>query len=293
MEMIQIIILSIVEGVTEFLPVSSTGHLILTAKLLNIPQTDFVKSFEIIIQSGAILAVVALFGKKLVSDTDLLKKTAAAFIPTGIIGFLLYKPIKNMLIGNEIVTIASLFLGGIAIIGLEIYFKRKEIVIARNPDLTEVMKQSLDSSRARMTIRDRRAASNTARDDKRGVLTLSYKNAFLIGLFQSISVIPGVSRAAATIFGGMLTGLNRKAAVEFSFMLAIPTMAATTGYDLLKNASSFNSSQFFNLGLGLAFSFIFALLAVKWLLRFVQTNTFIPFGVYRIIIAIFFLLLVL
>lgn len=250
MNLFQALILSIIEGITEFLPISSTGHMVLASKLLAINQTDFVKSFEIVIQLGAILSVIVLYGLKILNNKELLKKTLVAFIPTGIVGLLLYKIIKQLLIGNMLVTVISLFLGGIAIIILEKYFKNKQ-------EFTTIE-------------------------------NLSYKRSFLIGIFQSISVVPGVSRAAATIFGGLFMGLDRKSAVEFSFILAIPTMAAATGLDLIKSASSFSLAQSEILAMGFIGSFIVALLTVKWLLNYVKSNTFIPFGIYRIILAIFF-----
>lgn len=254
MNLLQAIILSIIEGISEFLPISSTGHMVLASRLLAISQTDFVKSFEIIIQLGAILSVIVLYGLKMLNNKELLKKTLIAFIPTGIVGLALYKIIKQMLIGNTMITVASLFIGGIAIIILEKYFKNRQ-------------------------------KFNTLEN-------LSYKKSFLIGIFQSISVVPGVSRAAATIFGGLFMGLDRKSATEFSFILAIPTMLAATGLDLVKSASSFSMEQSEILVIGFMGSFIVALLCVKWLMSYVKSNNFIPFGIYRIIIAVAFLLLI-
>lgn len=250
MNLTQAVILSVIEGLTEFLPISSTGHMILASIILKIQETNFVKSFEIIIQSGAILAVVVLYLTIILKNTELLKKTIVAFIPTGIIGLLLYKIIKNVLLGNALITILSLFIGGLALILVELYFKNKEYT--------------------------------------KDINSLTYKNALLIGLFQSISIIPGVSRAAATIFGGMFMGLDRKSAVEFSFILAIPTMLAATGYDLLKSLHSFSASQIDIVAVGFIGAFITALLVVKILLYYVKRYTFIPFGIYRIIVAVVF-----
>lgn len=248
------IILSIVEGFSEFLPISSTGHLILTAKLLNIPQTEFVKSFEIIIQLGAILAVGFLYWKKIWSNKKAWKPVILAFIPTAIVGLVLYKLVKNVLLGNSMITVAALLIGGIVMIAVEYWFK------SSNPEIDKI-------------------------ED------ISNKNAVIIGLFQSISIVPGVSRAAATIIGAMLLKTKRKTAVEFSFLLAIPTMAAATGLDLVKTQFSFNSSEWGMLAVGLIGSFIVAMLAVKFLLKFIQSHTFIPFGIYRIILALLFFLL--
>jgi undecaprenyl-diphosphatase len=252
MDFFQALILSIIEGITEFLPISSTGHLILASDLLGLAQSEFVKSFEIIIQSGAILGVVLLYWKTLLKDADYLKKIIVAFIPTGVIGFALYKLIKEFLLGNLWVTVFALLIGGIAIFAVEKYFQKKKA-----SDLT--------------------------------IHQLSFKKTFLIGVIQSISVIPGVSRSAATILGGMRLGLKRESAVEFSFLLAIPTMFAATGYDLLKSADQFKSGDFSILAFGFIISMLTAIVSVKWFLSFVKTNTLIPFAIYRIVLAIIFL----
>jgi undecaprenyl-diphosphatase len=252
MDTFQVLIFALVEGLTEFIPVSSTGHLILTSKLLSVSQTEFVKTFEIVIQSGAILSVIFLFWKKLLRERKVLRNVAFAFLPTAAVGFLLYRLIKDFLIGNLDITIAALLTGGILIIVIEKFFKARENL---------------------------------------GIKDLTIGQSILIGLAQSISVIPGVSRSAATIIGGMFLGLSRKEAVEFSFLLAIPTMISATGYDLLKNASSFQNSQLIDLGVGFIASFVAALFAVKWFIKYVASNNLIPFGIYRIIIGIIFLLL--
>jgi undecaprenyl-diphosphatase len=242
----QTLILSIVEGITEFLPISSTGHLILTSHLLSIPQTEFLKSFEIIIQLGAILAVVVIYFKTLWNNFKLWKEILLAFIPSALIGFFAYDFIKNSLLGNSDVVIWSLLIGGIFMILFEKYFKVH----------------------------------------LRGVL--SYRSYLLIGLFQSLAMIPGVSRAMTTIFGGRIVGMNRKESTEFSFLLAIPTMFGATVLDLYKTNLSFSSSEFLMLGLGLIASFITAFIVVKWLIKFVQTHNFTYFGVYRIIVSFLF-----
>lgn len=253
MDIVHSIILSIVEGLTEFLPISSTGHLILASDLLKINQTEFVKSFEIIIQLGAILAVVYLYFKKLISGIEIWKKLFVAFLPAGILGFIFFSFIKQYLIGNTLVVLVSLFLGGIALLILEHYHKENP----KNLEKTE---------------------------------DISYKQALLIGVFQSVSMIPGVSRAAATIAGGMLVGLKRKTATEFSFLLAIPTMAAATGLDLLKVGFNFSSSELWILSVGFIGAFLSALVAVKFLINFVKSHTFNSFAVYRILLALVFLL---
>lgn len=249
MDILQSIVLGIVEGITEFLPISSTGHLILASKLLAIPQTDFVKTFEIAIQSGAILSVISLYWKDLMKNGDTLKKVLVAFIPTGIIGFILYKTIKQYLLGNSSVVLWSLALGGLALIALEMYLKRRKIT-------------------------------------EKDIAKVTYKDAVIIGIIQSISVIPGVSRSAATIFGGMAMGMDRKTAVEFSFLLAVPTMIAATGLDLVKTSFNFSASEWGVLAVGFITSYIVAIIAIKWLLSYVRRYSFIPFGIYRIVIAI-------
>ncbi len=256
MTIIQTIILGIVEGVTEFLPISSTGHMILAGKLMGVADSDFTKSFEIIIQFGSILAVVILYWKKFFAGKDIWKKVFTAFLPTAIIGFLLYKILKNYLLGNDLVVVWALFLGGLALILFEIWYKKQN-----TPKITDTK-------------------------------DINYRKSFVVGLAQSLSIIPGVSRSAATIVGGMLMGISRETIIEFSFLLAIPTMAAATGYDLLKSGLSFSSSQIYLLVLGFIVSFIVAMISIKWLLDYVKSHTFISFGIYRIIIAVLFYIFV-
>jgi undecaprenyl-diphosphatase len=255
MTILHSLILGIVEGITEFLPISSTGHLILASALLKIPQTEFLKSFEIVIQLGAIFAVVVLYFKQLLR-IDIIKKLIVAFIPTGIIGLALYKIVKTHLLGNEYLVLLMLALGGIALIVFELLHKEDP------------------------------AAPH-------GIESISYKQSFLVGLFQSIAIIPGVSRSAATIVGGLLIGIPRATILEFSFLLAVPTMAAATGLDLFKHYSAFSSADFGVLAIGFITSFIVAMLSIRFLLSFVRTRTFISFGVYRIVLALLFWLIIL
>jgi len=248
-------ILGLVEGITEFLPISSTGHLILTAKLLDLPQSEFLKSFEIAIQLGAICAVLLLYWRSFL-ELPVLKKIAAAFIPTALIGFALYSFIKQYLIGNEKVVLAALAVGGIILIVFELLHKESA-------------------------------------DAPEGIAAISYRQAVAIGFFQAIAVIPGVSRSAATIIGGLLSGLKRTTIVEFSFLLAVPTMVAATGLDILKSYSSFNSGDALLLLAGFMTAFLVAIVVIKFFLRFIKTHSFISFGVYRILIAAIFWLAVL
>jgi len=243
--------LGIVEGVTEFLPISSTGHMILVGHLLGITETDFVKSFEIIIQLGAILAVVLLYWKKLLTNKKIFLRVCVAFLPTAVIGLIFYKIVKTYLLGSVSVVLWSLLLGGIFLVAFEYFRKGK---VAHTKELE----------------------------------TISYKQAFIIGLFQSIAIVPGVSRSAATIVGGLWLGISREVIVEFSFMLAVPTMVAATGLDLIKSGHSFSGNEFELLAIGFVTAFIFAILAIKFFLGYVKNHTFTSFGIYRILIAIVF-----
>ncbi len=247
-----IIILGIIEGITEFLPISSTGHLILAEHLLNIPNTEFLKSFDIIIQLGAILAVLFIYWKKAWNNRNLIGKLLTAFLPTAIIGLTIYKVIKKFFLGNSTVVLASLLIGGLMIILFEKWYKAKKFESTKLTTLENI----------------------------------SYWQAIKIGLFQSVAVIPGVSRSAATILGGLWIGVERKAIVDFSFMLAIPTMAAATGLDLLKSGFAFTNTEWMYLFVGFVISFITAWMAVKFLLGYITKHDFTAFGWYRILIAI-------
>lgn len=249
------IILGVLEGVTEFLPISSTGHLILASELLGLPATEFLKSFQIAIQLGAIAAVVALYWKMFL-DVRFVSKLFVAFVPTGLVGFLVYPYVKAYFLGNSMIVVASLFIGGVALIIFELLHKERE------------------------------TAPESAKE-------ITYRQAALVGVFQSIAIIPGVSRSAATIVGGLLVGMRRVAIVEFSFLLAVPTMVAATGYDLLKSADAFVADDLGLLALGFATSFIVALLSMRFLLKLVRRYTFMPFGIYRIVLAVAFFLIVL
>ncbi|HOV89832.1 MAG TPA: undecaprenyl-diphosphate phosphatase [Syntrophorhabdaceae bacterium] len=251
MDLIQALIFGIVEGITEFLPISSTGHLMLTAKVMGLTQTEFLKTFEIVIQFGAILSVIILYWRTILLNFNVFKRVIIAFIPTAILGLVFYKIIKQFLMKSEQVVLWSMFVGGICLIIFELLHKEKH---------------------------------NAIED----IGSIPYTTLLIIGLFQSIAMIPGVSRSAATIIGGLILGLKRKTIVEFSFLLAIPTMLAATVLDLAKNMGEFSVSQINFLSAGFIFSFIFALLSVKFLLNFIKRHTFISFGIYRIILALIF-----
>jgi undecaprenyl-diphosphatase len=251
MTFIHAIILSIIEGLTEFLPISSTGHLILGARVLGLDQDAFAKTFEIAIQLGAILAVVVLYWRRFLMEWATLKKIIVAFIPTAVVGLLLYKTIKDVFFENPAVVLWALLAGGVFLILFERWHKEADT-------------------------------------DTADISAMTYKQSFLIGLAQSVAVIPGVSRAAATILGGLSLKLKRAVIVEFSFLLAVPTMAAATGLDLLKTAPDFAGREFALLAVGFIGSFVMAILAIKFMLRFIRQHKFTGFGIYRIILALVF-----
>ena len=250
MNLLHAIILGIVEGITEFLPVSSTAHLILTSHALGLGDSEFVKSFEIIIQLGAILSVVVLYWRKFL-DVDVIKKLVVAFIPTGILGLTLYKVVKGYLLGNLTVVLWSLAIGGVVLILLR-RFERDD-------------RDEIDFSE------------------------ITYGRALLIGLFQSIAMVPGVSRSAATIVGGSLIGISKRTIVEFSFMLAVPTMLAATVLDLLKSHAAI-AGHVPALATGFVVSFVMAILAIASFLAFIKRRDFSWFGWYRIVLALVYFL---
>jgi len=247
-------IFGIVEGITEFLPISSTGHLILTAKLLGLEQSVFLTTFEVAIQLGAILAVVVLYWKRLFCNWRVFRLVSAAFIPTAILGLVFYKGVKKLMLIGEPVVISALFFGGLLMLILE--WKH----VDREEDLDPIE-------------------------------SMNYRQAITIGIAQSFAMIPGVSRSAATICGGLLLGLKRRMIVEFSFLLAVPTMVAATGLDLLKSSTDFNAAEWGFLSMGFVVSFVVAMLSIRWLLGWIRVHTFKVFGVYRMIVAALFFFL--
>ncbi len=248
MTIIQSAILGIVEGITEFLPISSTAHLIIASNLLGIKQTISSIAFEVIIQLGATLAIVAIYLNKInFKEIELWKKVFLAFLPLAIIGFLLRHQIKELF---NLYTVAWMFIiGGIVFFIVEKLYKEEKIKIDN-------------------------------------VEKVNYKQALIIGIFQVFALIPGTSRSGSTIVGGMLSGLSRKTAADFSFLLAIPTMFAASGYEFVKNIHSFQNENLVVLSIGFIVSFVSCYIAVKWFLNFVKKYSLIPFGIYRIIIGI-------
>jgi undecaprenyl-diphosphatase len=247
--------MGIVEGLTEFLPISSTAHLIFTSEILRIPSSEFLKTFEISIQLGAILSVVILYWKRVWNNLNIIWKLAAAFIPTSIIGLIFYKIVKNYLMESFLIIAISLILGGIIIILFENWYINKQKNESDNND-------DLDLN------------------------SISYKKAFILGVVQALAIIPGVSRAGATILGGLAQGIKRKTIVEFSFLLAIPTMLAATALDIYKNPSVFSGDQLTIWLFGFISSFITAIIGVKFLIKYVQKNNFKAFGWYRIFLGL-------
>lgn len=258
MSIFDAVILGIVEGLTEFLPVSSTGHLILTAELLNLKQTDTLKCFEVVIQLGSILAVLAVFFRRIITDFSLWIKLAVGFVPTGLIGLLAYKHIKALFTPNTVVYM--LIIGGVIFIAIELFRKK-------SPPQNETAEIS----------------------------AITYRQAFIIGLSQCLAMVPGTSRSGATIIAGLLCGLSRKMAASFSFLLALPTMFAATFYDTYKNFEIFkeNSQNISLFLIGGVVAFFVALLAIKLFLNFVSKFDYIPFGIYRILLAFVFLIFIL
>ncbi len=254
MSIVQSILLAIVEGLTEFLPVSSTGHLIITSSLMGIANDSFTKTFTIAIQFGAILSVVVLYWKRFFVSLTFYLKLLVAFIPAAVIGLLFNRIIDSMLGRMEIVA-AMLIAGGIVFLYID------------------------------------KIVKDTAENGKEEV---SYRNALKIGFFQTIAMIPGVSRSAATIIGGLTQKLNKKTAAEFSFFLAVPTMFAATAYKLLTfymEGNTFGNDEITLLIIGNAVAFVVALLAIKSFIAFLTRHGFKWFGYYRIIVGIIILIL--
>ena len=255
MNLIQTIILGIVEGITEFLPVSSTGHMIIAQKILAIESTEFVKAFTVNIQFGAILSVVVLYWKRFFQSFDFYWKLLIAVMPALVLGFLFSEKI-DMLLENVVVVATMLVLGGVLMLFVDKWF-------------------------------------NKPNEDQ----TMDWKRSLKVGFFQCIAMIPGVSRSMATIVGGMTTKLTRKNAAEFSFFLAVPTMAAASGYKLLKlimdpAAKSMLSDNLVTLLIGNLVAFVVAMAAIKFFIGFLTKYGFKAFGYYRIVVGAAILILI-
>lgn len=253
MTILDSIILGTVEGFTEFLPISSTGHLIVVSDLLGIDQTSVNKAYEVIIQLAAILAVIFNYKDKFTpKHISLWMKLFVAFLPIGIVGFIFAHQIKELF---SIHIVAIMFIvGGIVFLIMEKFFIKED----------------------KHTVFD--------------VENVTYKQSFYIGLAQVFALIPGTSRAGSTIIGALLVGLSRKASAEFSFLLALPVMGAVSAYDMLKHYKEFSDANLLTLGIGFIVAFVVAYITVKLFLRFLDRFTFVAFGVYRILFGVLLLI---
>lgn len=254
MNLLQAIIIAVVEGITEFLPVSSTGHMIVSSTVMGIEKEDFTKLFTVAIQLGAILSVVVLYWRRFFQTLDFYYKLFVAFLPAVFFGLLLSDWIDSLL-ENVVVVGIMLVAGGIVFLMVDRWFEKTET----SPDRP-----------------------------------VSYKEALRIGLFQCLAMIPGVSRSAATIIGGLSQGLNRKSAAEFSFFLAVPTMFAATAKKMLdyyQDGISLSKEEWQLLAVGNVVAFIVAMIAIKTFISFLARHGFKWFGYYRIIAGAVILLL--
>jgi undecaprenyl-diphosphatase len=250
MDIIQAIILAIVEGLTEFLPISSTGHMIIASSIMGIQSNDFVKLFTVCIQFGAILSVVVLYFKHFFKSVNFYLKLIVAFIPAAICG-LLFKKHIDALLENPFVVGITLFLGGVILLFIDKLFNDK----------------------------------NATTDNEEAV---TFKQSFFIGCFQCIAMIPGVSRSAATIIGGLSNRLTRKTAAEFAFFVAVPTMFAATAKDLwdyVKEGGAISSEEIKLLAIGNIVAFVVAIFAIKFFISLLTKYGFRLFGIYRIIVG--------
>jgi len=257
MDIIQSIIIGIVEGITEFIPISSTGHMIIAEKLLGIPGNEFTEMFTVAIQLGAILAVVVLYWKKFFDFKNLYFyfKLIVGVIPALILGLIFSKKIDEMMKSTTVIALAIL-IGGIILIFIDQFFKYPRVQSEKE---------------------------------------VSFKNSFAIGIWQCLAMIPGTSRSAASIIGGMQQKLTRSAAAEFSFFLAVPTMIAATGYKLFKHYQTnggFTLPEIKLLLIGNIVAFVVALLAIKFFIEFLKKHGFRLWGIYRTILGIVLLILI-
>ncbi|MCL4364287.1 undecaprenyl-diphosphate phosphatase [Patescibacteria group bacterium] len=248
MNIINAFILGIVEGLTEFLPISSTAHLLIAGRFLHLSQTEFQTFFDIFIQSGAILAVVFLYFEYVINNKDLWFKVAVSFLPTAVVGLILEKIIKKYFFNSMPLIIGAMFLIGAFFIVFEYLVKNKKVNL------------------------------------KKSIRQMSYKEAFLIGVGQSLAVVPGVSRAGIVMLSMMGQQFKRDESAVYSFILAVPTILAASGLEVIKTNFSIltNKSNLLFLTIGFVVSFVTAYFAVKWFIGFLKTNTLTIFGVYRI-----------
>ena len=254
MDISQAIIIGVIEGFTEFLPISSTGHMIVASEFMGLSQDTLTTAYEVIIQFAAIFAVMLIYKEKITfKKVDLWVKLFVAFLPLAIVGFIFKDYIKALF---NVETVAWMFIiGGIVFLVVEYFYKEKEHHVSEVEDVSMVQ-------------------------------------ALWVGIAQIFSLIPGTSRAGATIIGGLLAGLDRKTSTEFSFLLAIPVMAAVSGYDLLKHYKEFADANWVAFGIGFVTAFVVAYITIKLFLVFIQRFTFVAFGVYRILFGIILLMVI-
>lgn len=257
MNLIQAVLLGIVEGVTEFLPISSTAHLILTSQFLGLAQTEFQKFFEVFIQLGAVLAVAFLYVRYLLKHTELIKNVLISFVPTALVGLLLYEIIKTVFFNSNLLIAFSLVAIGVVFILLEQKVKNKSLTLSKN------------------------------------LSQMSWREALIVGLFQSLAIVPGVSRAGIVMVALMGMKYKRTEAAMYSFLLAVPTIAAASLLDLYKSRDLLLSSRS-NVALlvvGFMVSFATAYVSVRWLITYLQNNSLVNFAYYRFALAIIVVLI--
>lgn len=256
MNIIQAAVLGVVEGITEFLPVSSTFHLIISSRFLGISQTEFTKLFEVFIQAGAILSVALLYFSDVVKYREMDKRVLASFIPTAIVGLVLYKVIKNVFFSSQNLMLTVFVAVGVLFIIVEYLIKKEKLSL------------------------------------KKDIKELTYKEAIIIGLCQALAVIPGVSRAGAVIVAMMFMGYRRDKSAYYSFLLAVPTILAASFFDLfeMRKIILHNMNNSILLLVGLVVAFASSYFVVKWFINFLKKNSLVSFGIYRIFLAIILIL---
>lgn len=258
MTFIQAIILAIVEGLTEYLPISSTGHLIITSSLMGIGDQPFTKDFTIIVQFGAILSVLVLYWRRFLQSKDIYFKLMVAFLPAAVIGLAIKNKIDALLDDVSVVAV-SLIVGGVILLFVDRWFAKQE--------------ERLET------------------EGRGRIESMTFKQAVIIGFSQCLAFIPGVSRSASSIVGGLSVQLTRQTAAEFSFLLAVPTLTAATSYKMLKLYKTIEPNQISILLIGNLVSFIVGLIAIKAFIEFLTRRGFFLFGVYRIVAGVVILLL--
>ncbi len=256
MTLFHALVLGVIEGITEFLPVSSTFHMIVAAKFLGIPQDEFTTFFEVFIQAGAVLPLVVMFAKELLLDRKLLIKVVAGFIPAAVIGLILHKIIKSVFFSADWLMVAMFIGVGLLFILIEWLLKKQKLLAEKS--LAEIT--TFESMK--------------------------------VGFFQALAVVPGVSRSGATMAGGMLSGLNRESAAKFSFLLAIPTIFAASALDLFQSRemlAGITSEQWTMIAVGFLSAMVVGWLCVKWLLGYLKQHGLAWFGWYRVIAGVMLL----